>query len=127
MFTVVMPQRDASTQISEIGIVGNENSLDSKSIELRLSKLETEIANLKEYKIKEVAVLSIITYGVCSSIFLAIGSEEPLFNAFVPTTGFVISTLVKDRVLNLFQRAKNGCLSCFRSSNNVESNIVQIV
>ena len=45
------------------------------------------------YKIKEVLTLSLLTYAATSGVFYLIGNEDPLLNAFVPTTGYFISTL----------------------------------
>ncbi|NGX28267.1 MAG: hypothetical protein K940chlam1_00442 [Candidatus Anoxychlamydiales bacterium] len=124
MLTAVIRKKvDIFTQTQDLP---NTQDTNRSNIEFRLNQIEAELENSKKYNIKETAALSIITYGVCSSIFLAIGNDSPLLNAFIPTTGFVISTFVKDKIFNLFQRAKN-CLNCFRSSNKQESDIEQIV
>lgn len=121
MLTITMAQKaDISTQTVD------PFKDSSSELENRFKKIEAEIENSKKYKITEVAALSFITYGVCSSVFLAIGNDSPLLNAFIPTTGFIISTFVKDKVLTLFQRAKS-CLNCFGSSKNEKTDIAQIV
>jgi hypothetical protein len=37
--------------------------------------------------------LLVITYNIASLVFLALGAEDPLLNACIPSVGFLISTL----------------------------------
>lgn len=74
---------------------------------------EKKKSDSSAYKIKEVLTLSLLTYAATSGVFYLIGNEAPLANALVPTTGYFISTLEKEKVVNLAQRAKNTIQSCF--------------
>lgn len=69
--------------------------------------------DIKVYKIKEVVALTLLTYLATSAVFYSIGNDSPLLNAFVPTTGYFISTLESEKMLNLAQRIISSIQSCF--------------
>ncbi len=95
--------------------IPDSHSQGSCCIDVSAQTDDEKKSDIKTYKIKEVLTLSLLTYAATSGVFYLIGNEAPLLNAFVPTTGYFISTLEKEKVVNLAQRIKNTLMSCFSS------------
>jgi hypothetical protein len=83
----------------------HQDSIELSTLQERLSVVETELAAMrnrnhrvesnKAWETSRVRLFSItgITYVTMVSVFLVLGSNRPLVDALVPTTGFFLSTL----------------------------------
>lgn len=82
-----------------------QDSIDLIELQERLSVVENELAAIrnrnhrvesnKAWETSHVRLFSItaITYVTMVLVFLVLGSNRPLIDALVPTTGFFLSTL----------------------------------
>jgi len=76
------------------------------AIEARNKKVEAD----KAWEVSWVRRLSIatLTYLVVATFLIAIKKPQPFINAFVPSIGFVLSTLVMGQVRDLWQIRRKG-------------------
>ncbi|NGX63481.1 MAG: hypothetical protein KR126chlam6_00893 [Candidatus Anoxychlamydiales bacterium] len=88
---------------------------EPKSTSKEIGSQTDPIEDVKVYKIKEVIALTLLTYMATFAVFYAIGNENPFLNAFVPTTGYFISTLKMEEVKNLANRVTDTIQSYFSS------------
>lgn len=82
-----------------------QDSIDLIELQARLSVVESELAAIrnrnhrvesnKAWETSRVRLFSItaITYVTMVLVFLVLGSNRPLIDALIPTTGFFLSTL----------------------------------
>jgi hypothetical protein len=82
-----------------------QDSIDLIELQARLSVVESELAAIrnrnhrvesnKAWETSRVRLFSItaITYVTMVLVFLVLGSNRPLVDALIPTTGFFLSTL----------------------------------
>jgi hypothetical protein len=82
-----------------------QDSIDLIKLQERLSVVENELAAIrnrnhrvesnKAWETSRVRLFSItaITYVTMVLVFLVLGSNRPLIDALIPTTGFFLSTL----------------------------------
>jgi hypothetical protein len=80
-------------------------SVSEPSLSARLLLLEEAVARIEarnqqvagdkawETSFARKALVAVLTFAFTALVFLSIGAEAPLRNAFIPMTGYVVSTL----------------------------------
>ncbi len=79
------------------------------NVEKRLEAIEERNERVEQDKAWETsltrrATITVSTYIVVASYLIVIGNDKPLFNALVPATGYLLSTLVLGKIRGLWQK-----------------------
>ena len=80
-----------------------------KDLEKRVTAIEKRNAKVEQDKAWETSwtrriALAVLTYIVVASYLFVAENESPLINAFVPAIGFLLSTLVLQRIRDLWKK-----------------------
>lgn len=80
-----------------------------KNLEQRVLEIEERNKRVEQDKAWEISwvrriSVTALTYAVVAAYLVAINNSAPFANAFVPATGYLLSTLVLSKIRNFWQK-----------------------